>query len=70
VKRIAICLATYNGQDFIKEQVKSIIPQLNSGDRIFCSDDGSADQTLKIMSAYDEIKIINYRIIIIKNMRI
>lgn len=61
MKRIAICLATYNGQEFIQEQVRSIIPQLNPGDCLFCSDDGSTDQTVNIMSIYDEIKIVNLK---------
>jgi glycosyltransferase involved in cell wall biosynthesis len=48
MKRIAVCLASYQGADFIAEQVRSILPQLHGGDRIYLSDDGSRDSTVDI----------------------
>jgi glycosyltransferase involved in cell wall biosynthesis len=48
---ISVCIATFNGERFIKEQLLSIIPQLGSGDEIIISDDGSTDQTLNIVRA-------------------
>ena len=50
---IDIVLATYNGQKFLAEQIKSI--QLNHGyqrwiNRIIISDDSSTDQTQEIVA--------------------
>lgn len=59
MKKIAICLAGFNGGNYIKNQIDSIINQLNSGDCIFFSDDGSTDKTLEIVSSYEQVKIIN-----------
>lgn len=53
--KICILLSSYNGEEFIKEQIESIIIQLNSADRIFIRDDGSTDKTLaKIREVSDE----------------
>ena len=46
---ISVCIATYNGERFIKEQLLSIIGQLSPDDEIIISDDGSADNTLGIV---------------------
>lgn len=43
--KITICMATYNGINFIDKQVKSIISQLNDYDEFIISDDGSNDGT-------------------------
>jgi glycosyltransferase involved in cell wall biosynthesis len=48
--RIAVCLASYQGAGFIAEQIQSILPQLQPGDRIYLSDDGSSDSTVEIAS--------------------
>ena len=47
-KRISVCIASYNGEKFIEEQLRSILPQLAEGDEIIISDDGSKDRTLQI----------------------
>ncbi|HEU5291309.1 MAG TPA: glycosyltransferase, partial [Cyclobacteriaceae bacterium] len=41
--RISVCMATYNGASFIREQIESILPQLSDDDEIIFSDDGSTD---------------------------
>lgn len=58
---ISVCMATYNGESFIKEQINSILPQLDSNDELLISDDGSTDQTISLINSYkdDRIKIIN-----------
>ncbi|MEG1580167.1 MAG: glycosyltransferase family 2 protein [Bacteroidaceae bacterium] len=48
---ISICLATYNGEAYIREQLESIILQVSEGDEIIVSDDGSDDKTLKIIES-------------------
>jgi glycosyltransferase involved in cell wall biosynthesis len=58
---ISVCMATYNGEDYIREQLDSILQQVSSTDEIIISDDGSTDSTLDIIKAYDNanIRLIN-----------
>ena len=55
---ISVCIATYNGQDYIKEQLDSILFQLDKNDEIIISDDGSTDNTLNIIRSYNDERII------------
>lgn len=66
---ISVCIATYNGQNYIKEQLTSILKQLSAGDEIIISDDNSSDNTLElIMNLNDKrIKIFKNRKNIIKH---
>lgn len=49
---ISVCMATYNGAHFIREQIDSILPQLSAEDELIVSDDGSTDGTLEILAEY------------------
>lgn len=55
--KISVCLATYNGEKFLKEQLDSILTQLKSDDELIISDDGSRDRTLEIISNYSDERI-------------
>ncbi|MBG6109857.1 glycosyltransferase involved in cell wall biosynthesis [Flavobacterium sp. CG_9.10] len=55
--KISVCMATFNGEKFIKEQVQSIIKQLSATDEIIISDDGSTDETINIVSAFLDPRI-------------
>ena len=59
---VSVCIATYNGEKYIKEEIDSILPQLTQEDEIIISDDGSTDSTLDILTAYhdDRIKIYSH----------
>jgi len=59
---ISVCMATYNGEKYIEEQVKSILPQLAQEDELIVSDDGSTDDTIKILENFGDrrIKIFNH----------
>ena len=59
---ISVCMATYNGEKYIAEQVKSIIAQLRQEDELVISDDGSTDKTLEILEKFNDkrIKIFNH----------
>lgn len=46
---ISVALCTYNGQQFIKKQLDSIINQTISVDEIVICDDGSTDSTISIV---------------------
>ena len=54
---ISVCMATYNGEKYIKEQIDSILPQLADGDELVVSDDGSSDNTCDIVRAYGDTRI-------------
>ncbi len=54
---ISVCMATYNGERFIKEQIDSILPQLSTEDELIISDDGSTDRTLEIIASYKDKRI-------------
>lgn len=47
---VSVVMATYNGAIFIREQVTSILPQLESNDEFLISDDGSKDNTIEIIN--------------------
>ena len=51
---ISVCIATYNGSKYIKEQIDSILPQLDECDEIIVSDDSSTDNTLSILKSYHD----------------
>ncbi|QBK77615.1 glycosyltransferase family 2 protein [Myroides odoratimimus] len=55
--RISVCLATYNGERYIKQQVESILSQLRECDEIIISDDYSKDKTLEIINEFQDSRI-------------
>ncbi len=54
---ISVCMATYNGEKYIKDQLKSILEQLNSTDEVIISDDGSKDGTMAIIKSLNDARI-------------
>ncbi|MDD2974746.1 MAG: glycosyltransferase family 2 protein [Aliarcobacter cryaerophilus] len=54
---ISVCLATYNGEKYIKEQLLSILKQLDSSDEVIISDDHSTDNTLEVIKSLDDSRI-------------
>lgn len=49
---VAILLCTYNGEQFLAEQLVSIKVQTHTHWRLWVSDDGSSDSTLEILKRY------------------
>ena len=51
---ISVCMATYNGEKYLKEQLDSILKQIKSSDELIISDDGSTDSTCTIIREYQK----------------
>lgn len=54
---ISVCIATHNGEAYIKEELLSILPQLDSDDEVIISDDGSTDRTIEIIELLKDNRI-------------
>lgn len=54
---VSVCIASYNGEKYIKEQLDSILCQLNAGDEVVVSDDGSNDTTICVLESYHDERI-------------
>ena len=54
---ISVCIPTYNGQKYIKQQLESILIQLSQDDEIIISDDSSSDDTLNIIKSLNDSRI-------------
>lgn len=55
--KISVCIATYNGEKYIKEQLVSILSQIGFADEVIISDDCSSDSTLAIIEQMDDERI-------------
>ena len=49
---VAILLCTYNGQNYLTEQLQSIADQTHTNWLVWASDDGSSDDTLPLLEAW------------------
>ncbi|GAA5436424.1 glycosyltransferase [Deinococcus aquaticus] len=56
---ISVCIAMYNGDRFLRDQISSILLDLEKDDEIIVIDDCSSDSSLKILDSFqdDRIKI-------------
>lgn len=52
--RVSVAMTTYNGGKYLPEQLDSILDNLSEEDEIVISDDGSTDETLKIVAQYQK----------------
>lgn len=48
-KSVAVLMSTYNGENFVEEQILSILSQKNVVLSLFIRDDGSTDNTIEIL---------------------
>lgn len=51
---VQIVLATYNGEQFLQQQIESLLQQSYSDFTVLIRDDGSTDKTLEIIQSYQE----------------
>lgn len=50
--RISVALVSYNGADYLQQQLESILGQLGDDDELLVSDDGSSDGTVSLIEEY------------------
>lgn len=50
--KVAILLCTYNGSEFIREQLESFTMQTHRNWVIYASDDGSSDETIRLLKDF------------------
>lgn len=50
--KVSVAMATYNGENYIKPQIDSILSQLGKEDELIVSDDHSTDGTISIIEEY------------------
>lgn len=54
---VSVAMATYNGEKYIKEQIETILINLQENDELIISDDGSKDKTREIIEAFSDKRI-------------
>lgn len=54
---ISVCMATYNGERYLEEQIGSILVQLSNGDELIIVDDASSDRTREIIFGFKDSRI-------------
>ena len=52
LSKVAILLATYNGEYYLREQLSSLFEQTFKKWTLFVHDDGSKDKSLEIVSEF------------------
>jgi glycosyltransferase involved in cell wall biosynthesis len=57
MRKISVCIATYNGEKYIYQQLESILKQLGDDDEVVISDDSSMDKTLEIVKGFRDERI-------------
>jgi glycosyltransferase involved in cell wall biosynthesis len=55
--KITVCMAAYNGEKYIEQQLQSILSQIGLDDNIVIVNDCSIDKTLKIIHQIKDIRI-------------
>ncbi len=55
-RKVAIIMATYNGERYLKEQIDSILAQTYKNFTIYIQDDRSSDNTVSIINSYSQFQ--------------
>lgn len=56
-RSVSVCMATYNGAAYLREQIDSILEELRDDDEIVIVDDASTDGTVSIVAEYADPRI-------------
>ncbi|MCX6660415.1 MAG: glycosyltransferase [Candidatus Bathyarchaeota archaeon] len=63
--QIDVLLATYNGEKYLREQIDSILSQTYKNWNLLVRDDGSSDNTIRIIESYRDL--VPDRIVVLKD---
>jgi glycosyltransferase involved in cell wall biosynthesis len=55
--KVSVCMATYNGEQYIGEQIRSVLGQLGEHDEVIVVDDASLDQTRERVIEFNDTRI-------------
>jgi len=61
---LSVCMAVYNGELFILQQISSILPQLAEDDEVIIVDDCSSDKSISFIESFGDsrIKVVRNRV--------
>lgn len=59
--RVSVCMATYNGERYVQEQLASILSELGDNDEVVVVDDCSRDATAQRVEGLDDPRIRVFR---------
>lgn len=57
---VCVLLSSYNGENFIEDQIDSILAQQNVKVKLFVRDDGSTDATVSILEKYSQKGLLTF----------
>lgn len=60
MNEVTVLMSTFNGQKFLKQQIESILNQVDVKVRLIVRDDGSTDNTVNILKEFADQKKITY----------
>lgn len=55
--KISVCMASFNGEKYILDQVNSILKQISIDDELIISDDGSNDSTIMLLELINDARV-------------
>lgn len=57
VQPLSVCMATYNGAAYVRDQLESIVSQLEPDDEVVIVDDASRDGTVEVINSIGDPRI-------------
>lgn len=60
-KNVSVCMAVYNGEKYIRQQIESVLRELQPDDELLIHDDCSTDNTAKVIAEFKQDKRIKFR---------